>query len=256
MSEFFVISDVLPGKLNSLVKNLMTQMGIDDPNEAVRLINSKEYIVSPKEESLRLGKDGTVYLTVTSDGTNGPQWLNKLTEINISLSREIIKVLLSPRFKPTKNLTTELALFKFFKENKDLNEAIKDEDFTSEDIRSEAIKRGLTIPNLETVCLILEKFSINKKMKDLNIGGIVPMYNPIKIKVDVLGNFPVLILIEKRFSGLTPTLKIVSGEPTETWLHNGGKYLWFAFVHSQAFLPEKKVEEGWSLKFNNKNTIK
>jgi hypothetical protein len=41
----FVIKNVYPGNLNALVKNLMTQMGIDDPNEAVRLINSGKWVV-------------------------------------------------------------------------------------------------------------------------------------------------------------------------------------------------------------------
>lgn len=41
----FAIQDVLPGKLNALVKNIMSQMAIDDPNEAVRRINAGEWVV-------------------------------------------------------------------------------------------------------------------------------------------------------------------------------------------------------------------
>ena len=42
----FAIANVLPGKLNALVKNLMRMMGISDPIEAVRRINAGEWIVS------------------------------------------------------------------------------------------------------------------------------------------------------------------------------------------------------------------
>lgn len=45
MSHEFAIADVLPGKLNALAKNLMGQMHITDPNEAVRRINAGEWIV-------------------------------------------------------------------------------------------------------------------------------------------------------------------------------------------------------------------
>lgn len=42
----FLIAEVLPGKLNAMVKNIMAQMGIkDDPNEAVRRINACEWVV-------------------------------------------------------------------------------------------------------------------------------------------------------------------------------------------------------------------
>jgi hypothetical protein len=45
MESQFAIAEVLPGKLNSLVKNLMKQMRTDDANEAVRRINSGEWFV-------------------------------------------------------------------------------------------------------------------------------------------------------------------------------------------------------------------
>ena len=41
----FAISEVLPGKLNALVKNIMAQVQTSDPSEAVRLVNSGERVV-------------------------------------------------------------------------------------------------------------------------------------------------------------------------------------------------------------------
>ena len=42
----FAISDITVGRLNALVKNIMLQMNMDDPEEAVRRINSGEWIVT------------------------------------------------------------------------------------------------------------------------------------------------------------------------------------------------------------------
>ena len=45
----FAISRVYPGDLNAMVKNIMRQMDINDPSEAVRRINSGEWVVAPSE---------------------------------------------------------------------------------------------------------------------------------------------------------------------------------------------------------------
>lgn len=49
MSDLFVIAGVETGKLNALVKNIMAQIGITDPNEAIRLVNSGEWVLVAKE---------------------------------------------------------------------------------------------------------------------------------------------------------------------------------------------------------------
>lgn len=61
----FVTAKVLPGKTNALVKGLMEWMGLDDPNEAVRRVNSGEWRTNVTRFALqRL----TVWKTVTWDG--------------------------------------------------------------------------------------------------------------------------------------------------------------------------------------------
>jgi hypothetical protein len=54
MNTEFLIADVTTGKLNAMVKNIMGRMKIDDPNEAVRRVNSGEWVVSeaPKPKLL------------------------------------------------------------------------------------------------------------------------------------------------------------------------------------------------------------
>ncbi|PIZ09987.1 hypothetical protein COY54_01900, partial [Candidatus Falkowbacteria bacterium CG_4_10_14_0_8_um_filter_41_36] len=64
----FATSDLTGGTLNALVKNIMRQLGVDDPIEAVRLVNSGECVVSRPACRFR-ERDGVIYFTVTSDGT-------------------------------------------------------------------------------------------------------------------------------------------------------------------------------------------
>jgi hypothetical protein len=59
MSTEFAIAKVLPGTLNALVKNIMRQTGATDPNEAVRLVNSGEWVVS-KPTRLWREQDGII----------------------------------------------------------------------------------------------------------------------------------------------------------------------------------------------------
>ena len=59
MNTEFAIANVLPGRLNALVKNIMRQTGTDDPNEAVRLVNSGAWIAT--RVSRWSEEDGIVY---------------------------------------------------------------------------------------------------------------------------------------------------------------------------------------------------
>ena len=46
MNSEFAISGLTAGQLNALVKNLMRQMGVSDPAEAVRRVNAGECVIS------------------------------------------------------------------------------------------------------------------------------------------------------------------------------------------------------------------
>ena len=63
----FAIKDIQIGKLNALVKNLMSQMETTSPAEAIRRINAKEWVVtqvklpaSPPWKSVTVGNLGNV----------------------------------------------------------------------------------------------------------------------------------------------------------------------------------------------------
>ena len=60
----FAIAEVMPGRLNALVKNLMRQMGIEDPNEAVRRVNAGEWVVSRVGSTVVVSTGGITIISV------------------------------------------------------------------------------------------------------------------------------------------------------------------------------------------------
>jgi len=167
----FAISEVTAGQLNAAVKNIMQQMGITDAGEAVRRINSKEWIVS---EVARLGRerDGVIDLgIVTSDGTTGPQWIKRLEKKGFRLSKWAKDVLNSPDFKSTNGVITEVVVLKGM--------LWSDNDRTTKNIRVEAERKGLEKLNAEVACLIREKFS-DEEIEAMGLLWIVAMHEPIK----------------------------------------------------------------------------
>ncbi|MBT4850020.1 Hpt domain-containing protein [Candidatus Parcubacteria bacterium] len=55
MNDQFAIRNILPGRLNALVKNIMSQTGESDPGEAVRLVNSGKWTLVKVLEDMNLG---------------------------------------------------------------------------------------------------------------------------------------------------------------------------------------------------------
>jgi len=170
MGKEFVISDVETGKLNALVKNLMSQMAITDSNETVRRINSGEWVVSQIANKWR-EQDGVIYFSVTSDGTTGEEWNTRLESKGFRLSDYTKSVLRSKDFKPTSGVTTEIAVLKGL--------LFTDSGRITENVRAEATKRKLTKPNAEVACLIREKFT-DKEIEATGLWWIVTMHEPIK----------------------------------------------------------------------------
>ena len=171
MSTKFAIAEVFPGRLNALVKNIMRQTGKTDPNEAVRLVNSGEWVVSKPTRSW-YEKNGVIYFSVTPDGTTGEGWITRLE----SMGGYAKQVLRSPDFKPTSGVTTEVAVLKGM--------LFKDNDRTPKKIRAYAEafrtsdKRKLLEPNAELACLICEKFT-EKEIEAMGLWYIVAMHEPI-----------------------------------------------------------------------------
>ena len=212
-NDFFVISDVLPGKLNALVKNIMKQTGSSDPNEAVRMVNAGEVqisVIKPRWTE----KDGVILFTVTSDGTTGEEWITRLEGKSLCISHYAESVLRSKDFKSTSGITYEIAVLK--------GEIFSDNERITKNIRKEAKNRKLLTPNAEVACLIRKNFS-NKELKAMGLYWIVVMHEPIK---DSDGD-PMLLHAFRNDDG--SWLSTVYGSPDGKWLRSNG----FAFVVSQ-----------------------
>jgi len=164
----FAIAEVTAGKLNALVKNLMRQMKITDPNEAVRLINSGKWIVSPvvvwREE------DGIIYFNVKSYGRSGPEWVNYFGKKN--LESYIVDMLLSSEFKPTDGVATKVAI---------LRDSLMGKNPTLKKVFAKGNRLKLLLPNPEVACLIREMFSNDEMDHGLKLKCIRVMHNPIRL---------------------------------------------------------------------------
>jgi hypothetical protein len=145
----FALDDVEPNRLRALVKNIMRQTGKTDPDEAVRAVNSGEWIlINPMRRSRE--SNGVIYFSVTSDGTTGPDWITRLEQEDSCLSDFTKSLLRSNDFKPTNGVTTKIAVLKGI--------LFDDEKRTIRNIFAEADKRKLTKPSAEVACLICEFF--------------------------------------------------------------------------------------------------
>jgi hypothetical protein len=149
----FAIANVKTGKLNALVKNIMRLTGQNDANEAIRLINSKLWTVVRSTTCPWRVENGIIYLTVTSDGTTGAQWVTRLESRGYKIDTRARQILLSESFKPTSGITTEIAIISGIEVPKQTFL------FMMRDVLAEANKRGWLRPNLETACMLRELFS-------------------------------------------------------------------------------------------------
>lgn len=170
MSDF-AIAEVTTGKLNALVKNLMKQMGIDDPIEAVRRINSGQWVVS---EQVRLWweQDNIIYLSVTSDGTTGPQWVKELKAQGVCLEDNAEKILCSAEFRPTSGVTSLIAILTY--------DVINKTSMTIDGVWAEAQRRKLAEPSVETACLIRRVLS-DKDILNMSLWWINVIHVPVVV---------------------------------------------------------------------------
>ena len=116
-----------------------------------------------------------IYFSVTSDGTTGEQWIERLENKGFRVGDYAKSILRSPDFKPTSGVTTEIAVLKGMFWN--------DNDRTTSNIRAEANKRKLLKPNAEVACLIREMFS-DEEIEAMGLLWIVVMHEPINDFVD------------------------------------------------------------------------
>src|SRR3989338_3344003 len=171
MNKEFVIADVLPGKLNALVKNLMEQMNVTDANEAVRRINSGEWAVAQPPKRWR-EVNGVIYLAVTLDkSTTGEKWVTRTDKKGNRVEETYGKPVLRSRdFTSSAAGTYEIAILKGL--------LFTDDDRVTQKIRDKATEMKLADPNADIACLIREQFS-DKEIEEMGLWWIVTMHEPI-----------------------------------------------------------------------------
>ena len=213
MKSEFLISNIPTGKLNAMVKNIMTQTGITEPEEVVRMVNAGEVQISVVK-SRWTEKDNVIRFSVTSDGTTGEEWISRLEGKSFRVGDYAKSVLRSRSFKPTSGINYEIAVLK--------GEFFSDSDRITKTIRKEAKNRKFFTPNAEVACLIREKFS-DKELEAMGLYWIVAMHEPIK---DSDGDPRLLGVLR---SGGGSWLGTSYGEPGSGWSHGRG----FAVVVSK-----------------------
>jgi hypothetical protein len=153
-------------------------------------------------------------LSVTSDGTTGAEWIDRLEKKGFRVGDYAKSVLRSKDFKPTKGVTTEIAILKGM--------IFDDSNRITRNIRAEADKRKLTTLNAEVACLIRETFS-DDDIKAMGLIWIVAMHDPIK---DSDGD-PLLLRVCRDDGGRW--LSTFYDDPDGGWDRGSG----FAFAVSQ-----------------------
>jgi hypothetical protein len=163
-------------------------------------------------------RDGIIYLTVTSDGTTGPAWIERLEGKGYRLSDYAKSVLRSADFQPTNGAIYEVAILKGM--------LFEDKNRVTSKIRTEAAELNLDQAHPEIACLIREKFS-DEDIEAMGLVWIVTMHEPIK---DSVGG-PFLLGADRNDGGRR--LSAYYGRPDDRWIRAGGS----AFV-SQVVGPQ------------------
>jgi len=147
-------------------------------------------------------ENGVIYFSVISDGTTGPQWIERLAKKGFRVADCAKQLLLSDDFKATNNVITEIAV---------LNGMLfEDKNRLTKNIRIEADKRNLSKPNAEVSCLIREMFT-DKELEAMGLWYIAIMHEPIK---DSDGD-PRLLYVDRNFGG--SSLNTCYDKPDYPW---------------------------------------
>lgn len=165
-------------------------------------------------------ENGVVSFSVTSDGTTGEGWIQRLEAKGLRVSPYAKSVLLSKEFRPTTGITTEVRVLKgdFFGATG---------PFTK-NFRAEAGRRKWVNPNAEVGCLVRDMFS------DVEIGvmgllWIVVMHDPIEGS----GGRSALLTVSPRDGGCW--LSACDGDSMARWYPEVG--LAFALVPAPLQVP-------------------
>lgn len=173
------------------------------------------------EPKWKVGKDGVIYFSVTSDGCAGPDWKLRLAKQGKKVGDWAEKALNPKSFRPTTGVTSKIAVLP--------GSLFADNDRITKKIRAEGdrrkLKHGKKI-NAEVACLIREKFT-DDEIKQMGLLWIVVMHKPI-----VVDGASELLAAGAGDGG--PYLDAYHGDPDDGWSRGGG----FAFLVPQGFISQ------------------
>lgn len=156
--------DVTLGQVEAIINKLG---GMDGAMKFLR----DEIIISKPKRTWR-EENGVIYFTVTSGGTTGAEWIDRLKKKDYSIGSDYaLSVLTADDFRPTAGITTEVAVLKDMHNE---GECL----CSNETIRKAAKDLNLETPNAELACLICEKFT-NDEIRQMGLRQIVVMHSPI-----------------------------------------------------------------------------
>ncbi|MGB3922051.1 MAG: hypothetical protein WBL19_02090 [Minisyncoccia bacterium] len=156
---------------------------------------------------------GILYFSVTSNGTTGEEWVERLQKKGFRLGDYAKRALLSPGFKPTFGITIEVAVLHGL--------IFEDDNRLTQKIRTFAAERKLEAPSAEIACLIREKFT-DKEIKEMGLWYIVAMHEPFGFDGD-------MFLLDANRDDGGRWLGTSYGWSDDSWEWDSG----FAFVVSQ-----------------------
>ena len=159
-------------------------------------------------------ENNVIYFTITSDGTTGSQWVERLESKAFQVSKWAKDVLTSSVFNPTTGITTEIAVLP--------GKLFNDSSRITHKIRTEAERRNFEKPNAEVACLIREEFS-DEEIKAMGFWWFAIFHEPIKDS----GGDPDLLAVNRCGGGRW--LSTYCGNPDDGWGSGHG----FAFAVSQ-----------------------
>ncbi|MCU0660659.1 MAG: hypothetical protein MUD00_03570 [Candidatus Pacebacteria bacterium] len=172
---------------NLSVGQLRAAYQIIGGEEAFMQLLRGELTITKPERAWR-EEDGVIYFSLTSNGMNGPQWIEHLQKKGDRVTDDAKQLLHSQDFKPTNGVVYQIAALKGM--------LWKDEDRTTKNIRAMADKRKLEKPNAEVGCLIRDKFT-DDELKAMGLWYMVAMHEPIKVS----DGGPTLLRADRREKG-------------------------------------------------------
>ncbi|HPL93303.1 MAG TPA: hypothetical protein PLB38_03415 [bacterium] len=158
----FAAAKLTLGQLNAIVKKLGGHEG------ALRFLRDEIRIVEPDKRWRE--EDGIIYFSVTSDGTTGQQWIDRLNKKGYCLDSAVENILCSRNFEPSSGVTIKVALLKGMLWN--------DDERNRENVLSKAIKSfEFASPPFEVLCLIRDSFS-DEEIDDMGVSKIISFKKP------------------------------------------------------------------------------